>query len=85
MVKLIKINGGLTNQNIGESNIFLNSNRYFTNNQFENGLSYNILNEEDILLELDNNILFFNIKNTIIDELKFNDHNELINYLFNNV
>jgi hypothetical protein len=85
MIKLTKINNGLINQNIGEGNVFLDTNRFFTSTQFETGLSYFLFNDKDILLELDNNVLFFELKNLSIDEQIFENHNELINYLFNNV
>jgi hypothetical protein len=85
MIELIKIKNGLKKKEGSVGNVFLDQERQFTNSMFESGLSYQKEGENDIIVELDNNIIYLSLNDIKIDGLTFNTQNELIEYLFNYV
>ena len=49
----------------------------------ENGQKgYFTNNDEDVSIELDGNIIFFKVRDTIIDNIEFVDAKSMINYIY---
>ena len=92
MLELLKINNGLIKVENTEGVSFLNDVRIFTPNSFfENvngdlkttGLPYQVIDDENISISLENHIVNIVISDTTIDNIKFNTINEFIEYVFN--
>lgn len=93
MVNLRKITNGLVKVEGSEGNIFLDTERYFTNKLFlidvdgemvPSGLPYEKLGESDVCVELEENILLMVLDSITIDGLRFETQDEFINYVFYN-
>lgn len=93
MVELRKITNGLVKVEGSEGNIFLDTERYFTNKLFfievdgemvPSGLPYEKIGELDVCVELEENIILMIIDSITVDGIKFNTQDEFINYVFYN-
>lgn len=93
MVELRKITNGLVKVEGSEGNIFLDTERYFTNKLFlievddemvPSGLPYEKLGESDVCVELEENIILMVLDSITVDGIKFETQDEFINYVFYN-
>jgi hypothetical protein len=84
MLELLKIQNGLVKVPNTEGNPFLDTERYFTKTQFEDGLSYFKLGDNGVLIELDENVLLFVVNETTIDGVLYSNQDEFINSIFGN-
>lgn len=93
MVELRKITNGLVKVEGSEGNIFLDTERYFTNKLFlievgdemvPSGLPYEKVGETDVCVELEENIILMVLDSITVDGIKFETQDEFINYVFYN-
>ena len=93
MVELRKLTNGLVKVEGSEGNIFLDTERYFTNKLFlievdgemvQSGLPYEKVGESDVSVELEENIIFMVLDSITVDGLSFETQDEFINYVFYN-
>lgn len=84
MVYLEKKLNTLVKKNDSEGSSFLNVPRTltFTIVDEEGHSGYFSNNPEDVSIELEENIIFFKVKNTIIDNIEFLDAQTMINYIY---
>ena len=93
MVELRKITNGLVKVEGSEGNIFLDTERYFTNKLFfidvdgkmvPSGLPYEKVGELDVCVELEENIIFMVLDSITVDGIEFDTQDGFINYVFYN-
>jgi hypothetical protein len=84
MVYLEKKLNTLVKKNDSEGSSFLNVPRTltFTIVDEEGHSGYFSNNPEDVSIELEENIIFFKVKDTIIDNIEFLDAQTMINYIY---
>jgi hypothetical protein len=84
MVYLEKKLNTLVKKNNSEGSSFLNVPRTltFTIVDEEGHSGYFSNNPEDVSIELEENIIFFKVKDTIIDNIEFLDAQTMINYIY---
>lgn len=84
MVYLEKKLNTLVKKNDSEGSSFLNVPRTltFTIIDEEGHSGYFSNNPEDVSIELEENIIFFKVKDTIIDNIEFLDAQTMINYIY---
>lgn len=84
MVYLEKKLNTLVKKNDSEGSSFLNVPRTltFTIVDEEGHSGYFSNNPEDVSIELEKNIIFFKVKDTIIDNIEFLDAQTMINYIY---
>jgi hypothetical protein len=91
MLELLKIENGLVKVPNTEGNTFLNTERYFTTTLFwvnvdgediHTGLPYQKYSETTLGVELEENIVFIDVLDTLIDNNQFTTSDEFINFVF---
>lgn len=91
MVNLRKITNGLVKVEGSEGNIFLDTERYFTNKLFlievdgkmiPSGLPYQKDGDTNVCVELEENIILMVIDSVTVDGISFETQDEFINYVF---
>lgn len=85
MVSLKKIQDTLVKNLNSEGSSFLDVPRKLTfSNEYENGdKGFFIINNTQVSVELDYNVILFDIKDVMIDDIIFDTSQELINYIYN--
>ncbi len=84
MLELLKIQNGLVKVPNTEGNPFLDTERFFTKTQFEDGLPYFKLGDNGVLMELNENVLLFVVNETTIDGVLYSNQDEFIKSIFEN-
>lgn len=91
MLELLKIENGLVKVPNTKGNTFLDNERHFTatlfyiyidGNDVLTGLPYQKYSETTLGVELEENIVFIEVLDTLVDGNSFNTSDEFINYVF---
>lgn len=79
MVNLLKSQNMIKIDDLSDGISYLKEWRYLTNSLLSS--SYQIVDDVNFFLEIENSIIMFNLNNITIDGIQFISINELINYL----